>query len=401
MIVFTFPGQGSQRPGMGAPWQEHPSWELVREASELAERDVERLLVHADAEELTATRNAQLATFILSLVVLDAVERLGVQPARAAGHSLGEYTALVAAGALGFEDGVRLVTERGDAMQAAAEEHPGTMAAVLGLDDDQVELACVATEGDVWVANFNAPGQVVIAGEGEAVTRAGEAARRLGAKRVLALPVSGAFHTPHMAPARDRLEKAIDATDLRAPDVPVMANVDAAPHVDPAQWARLLLDQLTMPVRWRQVLHELADAGTATIVELGPGGVLSGLAKRTVKGTQALSVTEPAHLDDLLEALAQPSTTARGDEGEGLAIRERLLVSPGAGLFTPAPGLEVGRPIAAGDLVGHVGATEFRSPFSGTVMGVLAVPTERVMTSQPLAWLQAADPAGPPPGPPA
>src|SRR5215510_8552077 len=138
MIVFTFPGQGSQRPGMGAPWRDHPSWELVVEASDLAGRDLAHLLLDAGPDELTAIRNSQLATFVLSLVVLDAVERLGVTPARLAGHSLGEYTALVAAGALGFEDGVRLVAERGEAMQAAAEEREGTMAAVLGLDDDQV-----------------------------------------------------------------------------------------------------------------------------------------------------------------------------------------------------------------------------------------------------------------------
>jgi [acyl-carrier-protein] S-malonyltransferase len=395
MIVFTFPGQGSQRPGMGEPWRDHPSWELVREASDIAGRDVARLLLDADADELTATRNSQLATFVLSLVVLDAVERLGVSPARAAGHSLGEYTALVAAGALGFDDGIRLVAERGDAMQAAAEEHRGAMAAILGLGDDQVELACVATEGEVWVANFNAPGQVVIAGEPDAVQRAGEAAKRLGAKRSMSLPVSGAFHTPHMAPARERLEKAIDAADLRAPDVPVMANVDAAAHLDATDWAALLRDQLTSPVRWRQILYELDDAGVSTFLELGPGSVLTGMAKRTVKGAHTLSVAEPADLDDILEALAQPSATARGDEGEGLAIRERLLVSPAAGIFTPSPDLVVGRGVAAGDLVGHVGGTEFRSPFSGTLMGVLAVPTERVMTSQPLAWLQASDPPEP------
>jgi [acyl-carrier-protein] S-malonyltransferase len=394
MIVFTFPGQGSQRPAMGESWRDHPSWELVREASDIVGRDVGRLLLEADADELTATRNSQLATFVLSLVVLDAVERLGVQPARAAGHSLGEYTALVAAGALGFDDGVRLVAERGDAMQAAAEEHVGTMAAVLGLDDDQVELACVATEGEVWVANFNAPGQVVIAGEPGAVARAGEAAKRLGAKRTLALPVSGAFHTPHMAPALERLEKAIDAADLRAPDVPVQANVDAAPHLDPADWSRLLRDQLTSPVRWRQILYELHDAGVSTFLELGPGSVLTGMAKRTVKGAHTLSVAEPHDLDEILDALAQPSATARGDEGEGLAIRERLLVSPAAGVFTPSPDLVIGASVAAGDLVGHIGDTEFRSPFSGTLMGLLAVATERVMASQPLAWLQAGDPTG-------
>ncbi|MHB1923766.1 MAG: ACP S-malonyltransferase, partial [Acidimicrobiales bacterium] len=141
MLTFTFPGQGSQKPGMGEAWADHPSWELVGDASEAAERDVTRLLLHADKDELTQTRNAQLATFTLSLVVLDAIERLGLSPSACAGHSLGEYSALVASGAISFEDGVRLVTERGEAMQAAAEDHPGTMAAVLGLEDDDVEAA--------------------------------------------------------------------------------------------------------------------------------------------------------------------------------------------------------------------------------------------------------------------
>jgi [acyl-carrier-protein] S-malonyltransferase len=282
MIAFTFPGQGSQRPAMGAPWRDHPSWELVEEASGVAGRDVARLLLDAEADELTATRNAQLATFVLSLVALDAVERLGAEPARLAGHSLGEYTALVAAGALSFEDGVRLVCERGDAMQGASDEHEGTMAAVLGLDDDQVELACKATEGDVWVANFNAPGQVVIAGSGESVLRAGEAAKRLGAKRSMSIPVGGAFHTPYMAPALERLEKAIAAADLRDPETPVLANVDGRTHVDGGEWGDLLARQLTSPVRWRHTLHTLDGEGVSVFVELGPGRVLWGMATRSV-----------------------------------------------------------------------------------------------------------------------
>src|ERR671912_2851331 len=183
MVAFTFPGQGSQRPGMGAPWAEHESWELVEEASDIAGRDVAELLLEADAAELQQTRSSQLATFVLSLVVLDAVERLGVAPAVAAGHSLGEYTALTATGALSFSDGVRVVTARGEAMQDAADDNPGTMAAVLGLEDDDVDAACRRADGDVWVANFNAPGQVVISGSAEAVGRAGETAKALGAKK--------------------------------------------------------------------------------------------------------------------------------------------------------------------------------------------------------------------------
>src|SRR5437762_10759759 len=157
---------------MGQAWVDHPSWELVADASEAAERDIARLLLEAEADELTETCNAQLATFTLSLVVLDAVERVGISPAICAGHSLGEYTALVATGALSFEDGARVVAERGDAMQAAAEDFPGTMAAILGLEDDLADQACRRADGDVWVANYNAPGQGVLAGAHACVPRA-------------------------------------------------------------------------------------------------------------------------------------------------------------------------------------------------------------------------------------
>jgi [acyl-carrier-protein] S-malonyltransferase len=190
MIVFTFPGQGSQKPGMGEAWREHPSWELVDEASSVAGRDLAALLLHADADELKRTDNAQVATFLTSLVVLDAIERVGVEPAAAAGHSLGEYTALVASGALSLDDGVRLVAERGEAMRVAATDRTGTMGAVLGLDDGDVEIACARVDGDVWVANYNAPGQVVIAGAPEAVDEAADD----GGQR-------GVPHTVHVAGA--------------------------------------------------------------------------------------------------------------------------------------------------------------------------------------------------------
>jgi [acyl-carrier-protein] S-malonyltransferase len=374
---------------MGKPWVGHPSWELVTEASSAVGRDVERLLLDADAEELKQTRNAQLATFVTSLVVLDAVERLGVEPAAVAGHSLGEYTALVAAGALAYEEGASLVAERGEAMQDAARERAGTMAAVLGLDDDEVEIACARVDGDVWVANYNAPGQVVVAGSPEAVEELAATAKAAGAKKVLPVPVSGAFHTPFMAPARDRLRKALAATDLRRPELPVYANVDAAPHSDASEWSGLLGAQLCSPVRWRQILQRLHDDGYGTFVEVGPGTVLTGLAKRTLLDARVLSVSTPEDLDRLLASIAAPPASAVGaHEGEHLFATERLVVSPAAGIFSPAPGLQVGLRLEPGHVLGTVGEHDVRSPFSGVVMGVLAESGERVTSSQPIAWLR-------------
>ncbi len=393
MIAFTFPGQGSQAPGMGAPWIDHPSWELVTEASEVSGRDVAELLLTADEDELKETRNSQLSTFVLSMVVLDAVERTGVEPAFHAGHSLGEYSALTAAGVLDFADAVRLVTERGNAMQAAADSEPGTMAAVLGLDDDLVALACTSTDGEVFVANYNATGQVVIAGSAEAVEAAGLKAKELGAKRVMPIKVGGAFHTPFMAPARERLRKALSDVDLRNPSRPVFANVDSLPHPDGHEWASLLGAQLTSPVRWRQILHNLAEAGATVFLEMGPGTVLTGMAKRTLTGNKLLSISIPSGVDQLLESLATVATageTISGAalEGEHLYASERLIVSPSTGVFTPASEVAPGSDIARGSVIGSVGNNEVRSAFEGKFQGMLAFEGERVTTSQPIAWLR-------------
>ena len=300
MLALTFPGQGSQRPGMGSAWTGASSWTLVDRASEVAGRDVAALLLDADAEELRATRNAQLTTFVASLVALDALRAAGLRaPGVVAGHSLGEYTALTAAGALSFEDGVRLVVARGDAMQGAADARPGTMAAVLGLDVAEVEAACDGVE-EAWVANDNAPGQVVVAGTTEGVEAAGTAAKERGAKRVMALPVGGAFHTPLMAPAAEGLDAALTGTSFSDPQPAVVANVDAAPHGAGGEWQALLAEQLCRPVRWRPTLERL---GADVVVEVGPGGVLTGMAKRTLPEARALSVSEPDHVDAALAAL--------------------------------------------------------------------------------------------------
>ncbi len=389
MIVFTYPGQGSQAPGMGSAWADHPSWELVDEASEAADRDVAALLLDTDADELTMTRNAQLATFVTSMVVLDAVSRIGAEAVAHAGHSLGEYSALTAAGALDFSDAVRLVNERGDAMQSAADEQHGTMAALLGLDDDQVDIACQRAAGDVWIANYNAPGQVVIAGVPDDLDKACEIAKELGAKRAMRLPVGGAFHTPLMAPARDRLRKAIDQVEFRDPEQPVYANVDGGAHEEAADWPDLLGAQLCSPVRWRQTLRNLEDDGFTTYVELGPGTVLTGLVKRTVKSGNRINIATPADLDGLLEQLAgKPQAGAGALEGEYLFATERLVVSPATGVFALAEGIEAGMTIEVGDVLGKVGTNDVVTSFAGEVMGVLALEGERVGSRQPIAWLR-------------
>ena len=389
MLAFTFPGQGSQRPGMGRPWQGHDSWELVEEASSVAGRDVAALLLDADAEELKDTRNAQLTTFVSSLMVLDAVERLGIVPSFCAGHSLGEYTALTATGALSFEDGVRLVVERADAMHEAGLQSPGTMAAVLGLDDDVVEVACRRADSDVWVANFNAPGQVVIAGSPDGVQRASDHAKELGAKKVMPLQVSGAFHTPFMTAARDRLRSAITLASPRDTEVPVISNVDALAHATGDEWSSLLSAQLSSPVRWKHCLLTLAENGITGFVELGPGGVLTGMAKRTVDNARTISVATPDELDKLIEWVNSGSTTGAPQlEGEHLFAVERLVVSPAAGVFTPTNDVQIGSHINVGHVIGSVGEIEVRSPFAGVIQNFIAVNGERVTTHQPIAWLR-------------
>jgi len=405
VLVFTFPVQGSQRSAMGAPWVDHPSFEVVAEASNAAGRDLSALLLDVPMEELTGTANAQLATFVQSLVVLDAVERLGLSPGACAGHSLGEYTALVASGAMSFEDGIQLVVARGEAMARAGEDAPGTMAALLGITDDDAEAACQRAEGEVWVANYNAPGQVVIAGTVEAVKTAGELAKGLGAKRVMPIPVSGAFHTPLMAAARSALRKALGDAVFRSPEIPVVANVDARIHSDPAEWPGLLSAQLCSPVRWRQSLETLAGLGGTTFVELGPGGVLSGLARRSVADIDTVSVAEPDDLDRLMDLVANIDTqpAEQHEIGEHLYMSERVVVSPGGGIFFPeqtlsAPGVgllpgtsgagSAPSGISVGDLIGRVGAVEVRTPFAGVVVRWQATAGERVQEGQPLLWLR-------------
>ena len=430
MPAFVFPGQGSQRPGMGEAWKDHPSWDVVADASQVAGRDLAHLLLTAGPDELRETRNAQLATLTFSLIVLDAVERLGIEPTACAGHSLGEYSALVAAGALSFDDGVAIVTERGEAMQAAADAQPGIMRVVVGLDDDEADMACYRADADVWVANYNAPDEVVIAGDDESVAAALDEAFVLGANRVVPVPVGGAFHTPFMASARPRLRKAIRAATFREPEVPVIANVDAVGHVTADDWQALSSAQLCSPVRWRQSILRLAGVGGGTgnytaagltstssgrlrrdhdvygdgdgerlFVELGSGGVLTGLNRRILRGVAgvtALAVATPTDLDRLVEAMSGHSALhdyAASHHGEHLYVSERMVISPCAGIFqptnAPAAAAAEGEPIEIGTVLGRVNDNDVQSPFAGWLMGMLALPGERVQAGQPVAWLRA------------
>lgn len=386
MIAFLYPGQGSQHAGMGAAWRQHESWELVVEANEMTGRDISHLLLEASDDELRETRNAQLATFVLSMVAFDALSRLGIECSGHAGHSLGEYSALAASGVLDFGDAVRLVQERGEAMQAAADEHRGTMAAVIGMDDDDVETAVGPVE-DCWVANYNTPGQVVIAGGPAGVEAGGDACKAAGAKRVMPLVVGGAFHSPHMAPAQERLDKALAQVEFRAPDHPVYANVDASPHATADAWTELLRDQLTSPVRWSGTLAAMVDAGYSNFVEIGPGTALTGMVKRVSRSSGRSNVTTPADLDALLENLGGRDRSEPA-EGEHLYVTERLVVSPCAGVFIPDSTIADGTTIDTASVLGTVGDTEVRSAFAGQLIEFLALPGERVQLAQPIAWLR-------------
>lgn len=303
MRCFVFPGQGSQLPEMGASFTDDPAWGLVAQASDAAGRDVAHLLLTADADELVQTRNAQLGTFVHSMVVLESLRSRDIRPDIVAGHSLGELSALCAAGVLTFADAVRLVAARGDAMQECTTTRAGTMAAVLGLDDDAVAGVCERLDDAVWVANINAPGQVVIAGDPAAVERAGDDAKAEGAKRVMPLDVSGAFHTPFMAPACEALAAAIADTSFHDAEVPVVANVDAAVHTDAADWPGLLERQLTSPVRWAASVTALVGEGAATFVEVGPGAVLTGTIKRIERSADRHSAMTPDQVDAVVAAI--------------------------------------------------------------------------------------------------
>ena len=276
--AYIFPGQGSQFPGMGQElYPDHKA--LMESANDILGFRITDIMFNGTADDLKATRVTQPAIFLHSVVL--AKSQAGA-PDMVAGHSLGEFSALVAAGALSFEDGLRLVSLRAQAMQECCEMQPGAMAAIIGLPDARIEEVCAGIPG-VVPANYNSPGQVVISGEEAAVDKACEILKADGAKRALRLPVSGAFHSPLMEPAREKLARAIEATPFQAPRCPVYQNVTAAPTEDPVLIKENCLKQLTSPVKWTQSVLNMAADGATEFVELGPGTVLTGLVKRILQ----------------------------------------------------------------------------------------------------------------------
>jgi [acyl-carrier-protein] S-malonyltransferase len=298
--AVIFPGQGAAAPGAGRAWVDDQAWEVVGQAEAVLDRPVARLLLEADAAELAATGASQLAVLLASLVAWDALApRLDEAPVAFAGHSLGQVTALLAAGAVDRSDGFRLAARRADLSQASADARPGRMAALVGAEPEVAVRVCEGG-GDVWIANDNAPGQVVIAGTPEGLDAAAERARQLGVRRVMALDVGHAFHTPLLADAAAGLRPFLEGIAFHEGTAPIVANTDALGHTDPRCWPDQLSRHLVEPVRWRESQRTLAASGATTFIEVGPGRVLAGLAKRTVPDVTVLNVTTPDDLSNLL-----------------------------------------------------------------------------------------------------
>jgi [acyl-carrier-protein] S-malonyltransferase len=306
-VAFVFPGQGSQSVGMlGAFADSAVVADIVRRASDALGEDIGRMIDQGPAEQLELTVNTQPCLLTASLAIYAAWRAAGgPPPALMAGHSLGEYTALVAADALRLEDAVPLVRFRAEVMQQSVPVGVGTMAAILGLADDGVIAACAEAAGDevVEAVNFNAPSQVVIAGHRAAVTRACEICKSLGAKRAVTLAVSVPFHSSLLAQAADRLRERLATVDVRSPSVPVINNIDVTVESGPERIRDALARQAAGPVRWTQTVRAMSERGITHVIECGPGKVLSGLTRRIVPALSSLSVSDPASLSQALSAL--------------------------------------------------------------------------------------------------
>ncbi len=280
MKALVFPGQGSQFPGMGKELYDARKdiKDIMDHANDVLGFSITKIMFEGDAAALQQTKVTQLSIFIYSVAAIKVVNGIGAS--MVAGHSLGEFSALVANGVITFEDGLKLVQQRALAMQQACDDVPGTMAAILGLPDDIVENICRETTGVVVPANYNCPGQLVISGEKSAVEAACIALKEAGAKRALILPVHGAFHSPLMQPAQDQLEAAIHATKFRTASMPVYQNINAEAVTDPETIKKNLIAQLTGPVKWTQTIQNMSKDGAESFIEVGPGNTLQGLIRK-------------------------------------------------------------------------------------------------------------------------
>lgn len=292
MNAYVFPGQGAQFSGMGLDLYENSeiAKELFHKANDILGFEITKIMFEGTAEELKQTNVTQPAVFLHS-VILSKVLGDSFKPDMVAGHSLGEFSALVANGTLQFEDALRLVSKRAIAMQKACELQPSTMAAVLGLEDEVVEEGCNFIEGVVVAANYNCPGQLVISGEVDAIDKACEWMKEKGARRALVLPVGGAFHSPLMEPAREELAAAIEATTFNTPKCPVYQNVTTKAVTDPEEIKKNLIAQLTAPVKWTQSVQNMIQDGATSFTEVGPGKVLSGLVKKVDRSMETISAS--------------------------------------------------------------------------------------------------------------
>ena len=291
MKAFVFPGQGAQFSGMGKDLHEFSTLAKNRfeNANEILGFNISEIMFNGSLDELKETKVTQPAIFLHSVIL---AEVLGdTNPDMVAGHSLGEFSALVVAGGLSFEDGLRLVSARANAMQAACEKQPSTMAAVLGLDNKIVEQICAQTDGIVVPANYNCPGQIVISGEISAVESACETLKDAGARRALILPVGGAFHSPIMESAREKLAEAIENTNIQPLSCPIFQNVSASAEINVDTIRKNLVDQLTAPVKWTQTMEAMIKFGATSVTEVGPGRVLQGLFKKLDRGMATNSAT--------------------------------------------------------------------------------------------------------------